>query len=242
MLGKLCGRAKKAGAKDALQLTANRYKKRSHGSSIQTKKSRCGGPMKNLLVATVLLAALSGCALLKSQVSVFHQLPKNLSGTTYVMIPFKEQEERVAHEVYEDIVRQQLNAKGFHETTADQAQTAVFFTYGIDTGRTVDSSYPIIGQTGVETCTSTRCLDSSPWPTYGVVGTRETSETQYTRVLRLDIVDKQSLTEGNIKKLYEGKVVSSGFSNQLVKVLPEMVKALFEDFPGQSGSTEHHRR
>jgi hypothetical protein len=42
---------------------------------------------------------------------------------------------------------------------------------------------------------------------------------------------------GNIKKLYEGKVVSSGFSDQLAKVLPEMVKALFEDFPGQSGRT-----
>jgi hypothetical protein len=55
--------------------------------------------------------------------------------------------------------------------------------------------------------------------------------------LRLDIVDKQALAEGNIKKLYEGKVVSSGFSDQLAKVLPEMVKALFEDFPGQSGST-----
>jgi hypothetical protein len=69
------------------------------------------------------------------------------------------------------------------------------------------------------------------------VGTREISQTGYTRVLRLDIVDKQALAEGNIKKLYEGKVVSSGFSDQLVKVLPEMVKALFEDFPGQSGST-----
>ena len=46
--------------------------------------------MKNLLVATVLLAASSGCALLRSQVAVFHQLPKDLSGTTYAMIPFKE--------------------------------------------------------------------------------------------------------------------------------------------------------
>jgi hypothetical protein len=74
-------------------------------------------------------------------------------------------------------------------------------------------------------------------PTYGVVGTRETSQTEYMRVLRLDIVDKQALAEGNIKKLYEGKVVSSGFSGQLVQVLPTMVKALFEDFPGQSGTT-----
>ena len=58
--------------------------------------------MKNLLVATVLLAALSGCALLRSQVAVFHQLPKDLSGTTYAMIPFKEQEGSLEHKAYEE--------------------------------------------------------------------------------------------------------------------------------------------
>jgi hypothetical protein len=201
--------------------------------------------MKNLLVATVLLAALSGCALLRSQVAVLHHLPKDLSGTTYAMVPFKEQEGRLEHKAYEEAVRQELNAKGFRETTVDQAQTVVFFAYGIDTGKGVVSSYPIIGQTGATTCSTfdgtpqsyDGCSDSSPWPTYGVVGTRETSQTEYTRVLRLDIVDKQALAEGNIKKLYEGKVVSSGFSGQLVQVLPMMVKALFEDFPGQSGTT-----
>ena len=216
---------------------------RSHDHPFRVR-SRVVGSMKNLLVATVLLAALSGCALLRSQVAVLHQLPKDLSGTTYVMIPFKEQEGSLEHKAYEEAVRQELNAKGFRETTVDQAQVAVFLAYGIDTGRGVVSSYPIIGQTGVSSCStfdgtiqSYGCSGSSPWPTYGVVGTRVTSQTEYTRVLRLDIVDKQSLAEGNIKKLYEGKVVSSGFSGQLVQVLPTMVKALFEDFPGQSGST-----
>jgi hypothetical protein len=98
------------------------------------------------LTASLLLASLQGCALLRSQVDVVHQLPKDVSGTTYVMIPFKEQEGKLQHKAYEEAVRKQLNAKGFRETTMDQAQTAVFFAYGIDTGRTVDSSYPIIGQ------------------------------------------------------------------------------------------------
>jgi hypothetical protein len=108
----------------------------------------------------------------------------------------------------------------------------------------VVSSYPIIGQTGAITCSSFdgtaqsyRCLDSTPWPTYGPVGTKKKRQTEYTRALRLYIVDKQALTEGTIKKLYEGKVVSRGFSDQLAEVLPTMVKALFEDFPGQSDST-----
>ena len=167
---------------------------------------------------------------------MFHQLPNDLSGTTYVMIPFKEQEGSLQHKAYEEVVRQELNAQGFRETTLNQAQTVVFFAYGIDKGKEVVSSYPIFGRTGV-------IFDGTPQghgfyePTYGVVGTRETRQTEYTRVLRLVIVDKQSLAERNIRKLYEGKVVSSGFSDQLVQVLPKMVKALFEDFPGQSGAT-----
>ena len=68
--------------------------------------------MKNLLIATVLLGALSGCALLRSQVAVFHQLPKDFSGTTYAMIPFKEREGSLEHKAYEEAVRQELNREG----------------------------------------------------------------------------------------------------------------------------------
>jgi uncharacterized protein YceK len=130
--------------------------------------------MKNLLVAIVLLVGLSGCALLRSQIAVLHQLPKDISGTTYVMIPLKEQEGSPEHKVYAEAVRQALNAKGFRETTADQAETVVFLAYGIDTGRKVISSHPIIGQTEAPTCST---FDGTPkrysctGPTYGVVET-----------------------------------------------------------------------
>jgi hypothetical protein len=209
--------------------------------------------MKDLLVATVLLVVLSGCTLLRSQVGVFHQLPKDLSGTTYAMIPFKEQEGSLEHKAYEEAVRQELNGKGFRETNVDQAQVAVFLAYGIDTGKEVVSSYPIIGQTGVSSSSTYGTIQSygtsgtysgttTYTPTYGVVGTGVTSQTQYTRVFRLDIVDKQALAAGTVKKLYEGKVVSRGSSSQLAAVLPTMVKALFEDFPGQNGSTRTSSR
>jgi hypothetical protein len=147
--------------------------------------SSSGWATKNLFVALLLLAMLPGCALLTSQISVSHQLPKDLSGTTYVITPFKEQEGNPNYNAYAEAVKQQLNAKDFRETTLDQAQIVVFFAYGIDKGKGVVSSYPIIGQTGVEACTSTSCLDSTPWPTYGPVGTKKIRQTEYTRVLRL---------------------------------------------------------
>jgi hypothetical protein len=165
--------------------------------------------MKNLLVATVLLAALSGCTYFRSQVAVFHQLPKDVSGTTYVMIPFKEQDGSLEHKAYEEAVRQELNAKGFREMTVDQAQVAVFLAYGIDSGKEVISSYPIIGQTGVSSSSTYGTVQSygsygtysgttTYTPNYGVVGTGVTSRTEYTRVVRRDIIDKQALAEGNI--------------------------------------------
>jgi hypothetical protein len=54
----------------------------------------------------------------------------------------------------------------------------------------------------------------------------------------LDIVDRaESLKEGKVKKRYEAKVVGIGSSSQLTVVVPAMINALFQDFPGKSGST-----
>ena len=35
--------------------------------------------------------------------------------------------------------------------------------------------------------------------------------------------------------VFEGRTVSVGRTSQLVKVMPYMVEALFQDFPGESG-------
>ena len=75
-------------------------------------------------------------------------------------------------------------------------------------------------------------------PTYGVVGTGTTSYTRYTRYLSLDIIDKDStLSEDKINRVYEAKVISSGSTSQLPEIVPVMIEALFEEFPGKSGST-----
>jgi hypothetical protein len=52
----------------------------------------------------------------------------------------------------------------------------------------------------------------------------------------LDLAERKELAEGRIKKIYEAKAVSSGSIGQLSSVLPTMIKAVFEDFPGKDGS------
>jgi hypothetical protein len=210
--------------------------------------------MKNLLMVALLGSALSGCAMfLRSQISIFHDLPQGFSGTTYAMVPFKEQEGSLEHKAYEQAVKQELNQKGFREATLEQAEMVVFLSYGIDTGRQVVSSYPIIGQTGVSSSSTYGTVQSygsygtysgttTYTPQHGVVGTGVTSGTEYTRFLGLDLLERKALADGKIKKLYEGKAVSRGSTGQLAPVLPTMIKALFEDFPGKSGSTRTSTR
>ncbi len=204
--------------------------------------------MRKLLGVLFCLSVLSGCAgFVRSQIAVFHELPQGVAGTTYAMVPFKDQEGSLEHKTYEQAVRQELNAKGLRETPLEQAEVVVFLSYGIDTGREVVSSYPIVGQTGVSSSYTYGTVQTYGGygtysgttiytPTYGVVGTGVTSHTEYTRFLKLDILDKTALIGGKIKKLYEGKVISSGSSGQVSAVLPTMIKALFEAFPGKSGS------
>jgi len=197
----------------------------------------------------VFLASLaSACTTVRSHISVFHELDAGVAGTTYALVPFKEQEGSLEHKTYEQAVKQELNAKGFKEVPLEQAKVVVFISYGIDTGKQVVTSYPIFGQTGVSSSQTYGTVQSygsygtnsgttTYTPTYGVVGSGVGSRTEYMRFLKLDILDKAAATEQKIKKLYEAKVVSSGRSGQLAVVLPTMIKALFEDFPGKSGST-----
>ena len=212
--------------------------------------------MKDFHLFAVLVCAslLAGCGMfLRSQIAVFHNLPQGFAGTTYVMVPFKEQEGSLEHKAYEQAVRQELSAKGFVESTLEQAEVVIFLYYGIDTGKEVVSSYPIIGRTGVSSSSTYGTVRSygdfgtysgttTYAPTYGVVGTGVASRTEYTRFLRLDLLDRKALAEGKINKLYESKIVSRGSNGQVAVVLPTMIKALFEDFPGKSGSTRTSTR
>jgi len=197
----------------------------------------------------VLIASLAtACSTVRSHISVFHELDAGVAGTTYALVPFKEQEGSLEHRTYEQALKQELNAKGFKEAPLEQAKVIVFMSYGIDTGKQVVTSYPIYGQTGVSSSQTYGTVQSygsygtysgttTYTPSYGVVGAGVGSRTEYARFLKLDILDNAAAREQKINKIYEAKVVSSGRSGQLAAVLPTMIKALFEEFPGKSGST-----
>src|SRR5690606_8683851 len=56
-----------------------------------------------------------------------------------------------------------------------------------------------------------------------------------TSVLRLDIVRRDSIRRGRMQKVYEGEVLCSDGDGRFTAVVPAMIEALFQDFPGRDG-------
>ncbi len=206
-----------------------------------------------IFVLAFLLALLGGCATVETRVSAFHELEQPLSGVTYALIPTAEQEGSLEFQSYAKLVMVELGKRGMVETPFGQAKYAIFMSYGIDDGKQVVSSYPIFGQTGTSSSYTTGTISSYgnnasfsgttyKTPIYGVVGSGTSTATIFSRYLNIDIVDIMKSGNGKVHKVYEGKAISSGSSDQLAPVMPAIVRSVFEDFPGKSGKSRTSRQ
>lgn len=207
--------------------------------------------MRSLLFSLVIIPLLFGCGLmLQARVTSFHTLTPDNSGGTFVVVPLDWQKGSLEFQAYEQRVISELKAIGFEPAPVEQAKYAVFLVYSIDSGRDVAFSYPIFGQTGVSSATTSGVVNSygnmatysgttTYRPTYGVVGSGVGTRTEYTRMVRLEILEKEALlNNGQVKKVYEGEVVSVGSTGQLSAVMPALLQALFQNFPSESGQSK----
>ena len=202
-----------------------------------------------VVIITLMLTVCSTSARLTARVSSFHNLPTPPVGLTFAVVPLQWQQGSLEFQTYANAVTAALQSKGFTVAPLDQARYVVFVVYAIDSGREVSYTYPIMGQTGVASSSTSGTVNTygniasysgttTYRPSYGVVGVGQGSRTEYKRVIRLDILDKSALATGQISKVYEGEVVSSGSAGQLSAVMPTLLKALFTDFPGRSGQSK----
>jgi len=208
--------------------------------------------MRSAVIA-LLFAFLTGCAFVKTRISVFHELEQPLSGLTYAFAPSKEQEASLEFQSYAKLVKSELEKRGMIEAPFNKAKYAIFMFYGIDDGKQVISSYPIFGQTGTSSSYTTGTITSYgntafysgttyKTPTRGVVGSRTNTDTVFKRYLNIDIIDIAKSGNGKVQKVYEGKAISSGTNGQLAPVMPAIVRSVFEDFPGKSGASRTSRQ
>ncbi len=212
-----------------------------------------------LVLGIGLLGLAGGCATyMGAQVTAFHQVSpeRPLTGLSFRIEPLPDQRDSLEFQSYADLIRTALERKGLAPAAdASVSDLAVTIRYSIDDGKTVTHSYPAYGYTQVGPV-----WGWVPYPapgggvhyvwrptypvSYGVVGTGYGTSTVYRRELRVEITDRRAggsakADEPRTRRLYEGRVTSEGESAALAPVMPAMVKALFYNFPGESGATRN---
>lgn len=171
-------------------------------------------PLLAVLSSIMLLTSCSG--LIQSTVTVSHQLQTTPEPTSYSLYRFDEQGKVLVDTAYKNLIRQKLAKYKYTEVLIDK-NPDVIICFGVRTanGRMNLSTPPAPGQPDIFS------------------GTYR----EYSRVLWLTMVDVKTAGSGKFSVLYGAQVNSSGMESQLPKVMPAMINALFNEFPGHSGQT-----
>lgn len=225
---------------------------------MRVKIFKKGLKMIKLILGVFALLIINGCGGMKvmSNVTTFHKISPTTEQVLFAFKPFPSQKNNLEYETYAGYISQQLSKYNYILVPTSKASVIVQFDYSIDSGRTVTGSAPTWGQTGVSSSStyttgnvygtvntygnygtysgSGSAISTTTYtPTYGVTGYRTVSATHYTRELFVKMLDKKTQ-----KIIYNARVDSRGQSNQISAVMPYLVKSLFQEFPGKSGTSK----
>ncbi len=205
------------------------------------------GRAARVAVAAIMMAALAACATpFNAQVSRFQsQLPAP-QGQTFAVVP---DDPALAGGIefaqYAALVDKQMERLGYTAASSpEDASLLVHFDYSVDNGHErVQTTGPAFADPFY-----------SPWYGYRPFGYRRTafynrgpwgfgfydpffdgpgidSYTVYTSGIQLKIDNR------NGERLFEGRAKAMSTSNRLQYLVPNLVEAMFTDFPGNSGET-----
>ena len=200
-------------------------------------------PALRAITAVTLILLLAGCAAtVDTQVTSFHRLSNGLEGQRFVVTPTPEQKDSLEFASYADLVRQALLGKGLLDAGTGAAQLRVTLHYAVDGTSTV-SGAGTTGHVGVGIGSGGFSVGSFGIGIGFPIGSgagRSAEPASYQHSLRVEI-DRLDTTAGGSdtggSRLYEARATSDGSTPSLAAVMPAMVRAVFEEFPGPSGKT-----
>lgn len=201
-----------------------------------------------VLVCAWLCFACVGPAV-RSDIAVFHRVGDQLQGASFYFIDLEGQAGSLEHESYCGVVGDHLIGAGMRQApTLAEANILIAIDYFIGAPMQRTVHMPVFGQTGVSGSTTTGVIQTygntsavqartTYTPTYGVTGYVPVNGTAYQRGFTLLMYDSKHSQKGDVKPVYEGRVSSVGSTGALPRVLPTLIAALFEEFPGTNGDT-----
>ena len=189
-------------------------------------------------VTLPLLALLGACASsVESDVVTFHEgpLPKGETIRVVALDPTKQGSLEFQH--YARLIAEHLRKIGYTPVAADQPSVLLAeVDYGVSEGVTEVQTRPR-GYAHYHFYYG-RFYDPFYYGFYPswTWETEVVASTVYNRRLTLNIVN--SGLEGNDRVLFEGRVQSTGREAEIAGIMPYMITAMFNNFPGESGVTK----
>ncbi len=212
------------------------------------------------IILVLATAVLAGCGPTShvAQVTRFHEMAAP-AGKSFVILPDEGQRDSLEFKNYANMVAAQLAAHGLRPAPVEQADLAVTMRYGVSDGRVQvwssqrpdpdwylqqrlrvvtpipNTVQPVLPPYVVDPYLGTPY--AGPYVAPAPMVTEVHSTTVFTRWLELNMLDAAKLRDGAGERVFEGRVTSEGSNRNLPDVMPSMVRALFTNFPGQSGET-----
>jgi hypothetical protein len=197
------------------------------------------------LLPIVLLTFLAACAsTFPAQVARFQQLPPPSGQTFVIQAKDPQKAGSLEFQAYADLVRQQLIREGYQQAASPQAATLVVgLDYGVSNGREKLATRPGFGPSfgyGFGRLgypyhyPYSRFGYPYRWGFYDPFWGFDYPEV-YSYTVYKSFVDMEIKRAGTNENVFEGRAEANTRSDDLTRLVPNLVQAMFTNFPGRSG-------
>ena len=196
-----------------------------------------------------LLALLTACASpIMTRVTSFNQWPADTAGSRFSFITPVNASRALEQATYETYVQTELEQRGLKRAAAGQEARLQVDAAATSQGHEKTYLQPVYQDRMVfmppyrdaaGRVFPGRWLPDPFGPQY--VGDRELRMTLYTHSLRVRLLDTQGSPAGQPRTVFESNAVYEGDIADLPLLMPYLVRAIFEDFPGQNGQVRNVR-
>jgi len=183
--------------------------------------------------APAMLLVLAGCATgLPTQVSRFNALSAPSGQTFVIQAADPHNQGGIEFGQYAQLVRQRLIAQGFRDAgNAERSDLVVMLDYGVDNGQA-----KVVGYPSLSARFGFGAYRPFYWGWYDPFAFDSGTEVRSYRVFT-SFVDMDIKRTSDGQAVFEGTAKARSTSDKLPRLVPNLVEALFTNFPGQSGET-----
>jgi Domain of unknown function (DUF4136) len=203
--------------------------------------------LTRLGLAAALLSLLAACASpITARVTSFNQWPANAAGSTFSYVSRTDNTRELEQATYENYVQAELEKRGLVRAPAGQVgrMQVDVTTSNRSEQRTYlqpiyqDNYVYLPGYRDAAGRIYPGVWTLDPFgPRY--VGDRQINTTLQTSTLQVRLLDSQGAPAGKPRTVFESRAIfeGEGSGDNLPQVVPYLVRAVFDDFPGQNGRT-----